>query len=155
MPCPIPTDDSIYRKLQEDLTRDAPDVENTAWGHKYFHMVCPTKIDDYHVANFQRFHLIKLLQLPPEGEGRYICAGRFAAQARDLNIPINSLSTLLNQLHGRPYSYWRINTNGENGRENLWKHMQQENIIAIGWEKLGDLSWLEYRQESKTKLRAY
>ncbi len=151
---PDSTDDSIYRKLQEDLTREAPDVENTAWGHKYFHMVCPTKIDDYHVANFQRFHLIKLLQLPPEGEGRYICAGRFAAQARDLNIPINSLSTLLNQLHGRPYSYWRINTNGENGRENLWKHMQQENIIAIGWEKLGDLSWLEYRQESKTKLRA-
>ena len=55
----------------------APDVSRLAWGHKYFSLFFPNKLDDYHSPDWQRFHLLKLLQLPPEGNGRYICAGRF------------------------------------------------------------------------------
>lgn len=151
---PDSTDDATYLRLQEDLDREAPDVQNTAWGHKYFNLLCPTKLDDYHVANFQRFHLIKLLQAPPDRDGRYVCAGRFVALAKDLEIPINSLTTLLNEVNGRPYSYWRIGTRGGENNESFWDEMQRENVVSLGWEKLGNLSWLDYSQESKDKLRS-
>ena len=45
------------------------------------------RVDDYHVAEFQRWNLVRLLQLPPRvgedwAEGRYVCAGRFVRLAR-------------------------------------------------------------------------
>ncbi len=151
---PDATDDSTYFKLQEDLAREAPDVQNTAWGHKYFHLLCPTKLDDYHVINFQRFHLIKLLQEPPNMDGRYVCGGRFVSLAKELDMPVTTLTTLLNEINGRPYSYWRIGTRGGDNNESFWGEMRRENVVSLGWEKLGNLSWLDYSQESKDKLRA-
>ena len=53
------------------MDQHAPDVSNTAWGHKYFSLLFPDKLDDYHNPNYQRFYLIKLLQKPPEEDGRY------------------------------------------------------------------------------------
>ncbi len=74
-------DDAQYRKLEEDLGKIAPSVSDTAWGHKYFSLIHPERLDDYHNADFQRFYLIKMLQMPPEGDGRYLCAGRYVAVA--------------------------------------------------------------------------
>ena len=71
-------------------------VSNLAWGHKYFSLMHPEKLDDYHNADYQRFHLVKMLQVPPEGDGRYLCAGRYVAAAHELGIPINHLTTILN-----------------------------------------------------------
>jgi hypothetical protein len=48
------------------------------WGRKYFSLLAPERLDDYHNADYQRFHLVKMLQVPPEGGGRYLCAGRFS-----------------------------------------------------------------------------
>jgi 5-methylcytosine-specific restriction protein B len=73
----------------------APDVSNTSWGHKYFHLLYPEKLDDYHNPDYQRFHLIKLLYLPPVGKGRYYLAGYFVDIARQLAIPITSLGYIL------------------------------------------------------------
>jgi 5-methylcytosine-specific restriction protein B len=54
-----------YQQLQIRMDREVPDVSPTAWGHKYFSLMYPDKLDDYHSGYYQRFHLIKLLQLPP------------------------------------------------------------------------------------------
>lgn len=62
---PYPGDDQDYAKLQSEMDEICPDVSNTAWGHKYFSLLFPEKIDDYHNPDYQRFHLIKLLQVPP------------------------------------------------------------------------------------------
>ncbi|MEJ5198859.1 MAG: AAA family ATPase, partial [Anaerolineae bacterium] len=78
---PAAADDRAYAQLEADLRRVAPDLYDTAWGHKYFSLLYPDRLDDYHNPDYQRFHLIKLLQEPPRGEGRYICAGRFVAIA--------------------------------------------------------------------------
>ncbi len=51
-------DDAEYGKLQEDLGKIAPTVNDTAWGHKYFSLLAPEKLDDYHNPDFQRFYLI-------------------------------------------------------------------------------------------------
>src|SRR3954471_10374563 len=102
---PDRTDDD-YKRLERRLDPDAPDVSNLAWDHKYFSLLFPDKLDDYHNADYQRFHLVKMLQVPPEGDGRYLCAGRFVAAAHELGIPINHLTTTLNHHDGEPHAYW-------------------------------------------------
>lgn len=154
----MPTDgnDEDYRRLQEQMDRAAPDVSNRAWGHKYFHMLYPDKLDDYHVENYQRFHLIKLLQMPPEGKGRYLAAGRYIAIARELDVPLNHLTTMLNLRNGRPYSYWRVLANYPDveGRKHSWDSMLGDGYVAIGWRELGDLSDIERTREAKDRVRS-
>jgi 5-methylcytosine-specific restriction protein B len=36
--------DEEYEHLQEAMDRDAPDVSNLAWGHKYFYLMFPDKL---------------------------------------------------------------------------------------------------------------
>jgi 5-methylcytosine-specific restriction protein B len=150
---PLQASDENYRQLQEEMNRLAPDVSTKAWGHKYFSLIYPDKLDDYHVEDYQRFHLIKLLQLPPEGQGRYLAAGRYVAIAHELEMPLNHLTTSLNQWNGRPYRYWRVGTR-LGGKDSIWHLMQNENCVAVGWPGLGDLSHLSYDQTSKEELRA-
>ncbi len=93
---PADSSDEVYERLQMNIKRVAPDVSDSAWGHKYFSLLCPEKLDDFHNANYQRFHLLKLLQLPPQGEGRYLAAGRFVVFAQLLDIPMDNLTSMLN-----------------------------------------------------------
>jgi 5-methylcytosine-specific restriction protein B len=95
--------DDNYAKLQDRMEVAAPDVNNTAWGHKYFSLMYPDKLDDFHAEEFQRFNIRKMLQVPPAREGRYVAAGRFVNAAAELQIPMNHLTTTLNRTNGRPY----------------------------------------------------
>ena len=99
---PIDSDDAGYLALQHDLARVAPTVQDSSWGHKYLSLLHSDKLDDYHAAAYQRFHLIKMLQRPPDADGRYVCAGRFVALSRLLQWPINHLATVLNRRNGSP-----------------------------------------------------
>lgn len=150
---PEGADDTDYHHLQVQMNNAAPDVSDTAWGHKYFSMLYPDRLDDYHVETYQRFHLIKLLQVPPEGNGRYLSAGRYVAIARELDIPLNHLTTMLNRRNGRPHRYWRIGTT-LHGQESRWAMMRDTGCVAIGWADLGDLSRITYNRESKEQIRA-
>ncbi len=145
--------DADYATLQQSLADRAPDVSGTAWGHKYFSLIHPDKLDDFHVEGFQRFHLIKLLQKPPGEEGRYVAAGRYVAIAAELGIPINHLTTILNRTNGRPYRVWRIGTRLAE-HENIWSLMCDIGSIAIGWDGLGNLEWVTKNKDSKERLKA-
>ena len=68
---PIDSDDAGYPALQHDLARVAPTVQDSSWGHKYLSLLHSDKLDDYHAAAYQRFHLIKMLQRPPDAEGAF------------------------------------------------------------------------------------
>jgi len=61
-----------YRQLQVQMEASAPDIYDSAWAHKYFFLLFPEKLDDFHVEYLQQFHLIKLLMEPPAGSGRYV-----------------------------------------------------------------------------------
>jgi 5-methylcytosine-specific restriction protein B len=137
---PANATDDDYRALQAQLDTEAPDVSRLAWGHKYFSLLYPDKLEDIHVENYQRFHLIKLLQLPPEEAGRYVCAGRYVALAHELDMPLNHLTAILYQRNGRPYKYWRIGTSAYEQQEDFWPLMRDGNCVAIGWKAIGDLS---------------
>ena len=135
------TDDAEYEKLQHDLEAIAPTVQNSAWGHKYFSLLFPDRLDDYHNPDYSRFHLIKLLQLPPSGTGRYVAGGRFVALSEQLGLPINSITNTLNVRNGRkPCTYWRIGTRAGDNGASQWEMMTAGNCIAIGWSELGDLT---------------
>ncbi|MBN2003979.1 MAG: AAA family ATPase [Anaerolineae bacterium] len=149
---PVEADDTAYQRLQAQIDTECPDISDTAWGHKYFSLLYPDKLDDYHVENYQRFHLIKLLQIPPEGGGRYLAAGWYVAIARELDIPLNHLTTMLNQRDGTPYRFWRIGTT-LGGKDSRWDMMRTNNCVAIGWAELGDLSSVTSNKESKEWIR--
>ncbi len=146
------TDDD-YARLQQAMNRVAPDVSDLAWGHKYFHMLYPEKLDDFHNPYYQRFHLIRLLQIPPQGEGRYFAAGRFVALAQALAFPMNTLTAILNTRDGAtPYNYWRIGTSSLKPRDH-WDMMRDGNCVAIGWSEIGDLSQITNDTSGKTSIR--
>ena len=151
---PSNASDEDYAQLQDQMDELAPDVSKLAWGHKYFSLLFPDRLDDYHVPNLQRFHLLKLLQLPPEGEGRYICAGRFVSAAEEIELPLNHLTATLNVVHGKIHRYWRIGTRSGRTQTSYWPMMQQQNCVGIGWGELGDLSWVETKKESRKKLKS-
>lgn len=147
--------DKDYLKLENDLSKVAPNLANSAWGHKYFALMFPTKLDDFHSAIYQRFQLLKLLQTPPEGEGRYVCAGRFVEIARTLGLPINTVTTFLNLRNGNPHRYWRVGTTSSSSGKSQWESMKQGGIISVGWGEIPSLSGIEKNRESKEKIRQF
>ncbi len=90
--------DSDYEHLQQVLLRIAPNIGDTAWGHKYLSLLYPEKLDDFHNPKYAKFHLIKLLQLTPQSEGRYTAASRYVTLAHALEMPLPILTTLLKNL---------------------------------------------------------
>jgi 5-methylcytosine-specific restriction protein B len=147
--------DADYESLQEKMDALAPDVSRLAWGHKYFSLLYPDKLDDYHNPHYQRFHLVKLLQLPPGGDGRYMAAGRYVSAAAELGVRMANLTRTLNLRDGEPHSYWRVLVNYPNfGKDWLnWPEMRDGDFLAIGWEKLGDLSGITQNMSGKQELR--
>lgn len=134
--------DDDYRLLQEALDRNAPDVSNSGWVHKYFSLLFPDKVDGFHNPDWQTFHLLKLLQLPPDGNGRYLPAGRFVAAGAELAMPQNHLMHVLHAVNGKIHKYWRVETSDGKGDRNRWDLMKDENLVAAGWTDLPDLSFL-------------
>jgi len=145
--------DEDYAELQDQMDELAPDVSRLAFGHKYFSLLFPTKLDDYHSPTLQRFHLLKLLQLPPDGAGRYICAGRFVAAAREVGLPINHFATTLNKMQPQQNKYWRIGTTSGSTGESFWQMMRDHSCIAVGWQKVGNISWVDGKKETLGKLK--
>jgi len=146
--------DEDYRRLQEQLDAFAPAVSISAWGHKYFQLLNPDKLDDYHNTQWQHHHLIKLLQIPPEGGGRYLCAGRYVALSRDLDLPLTNLGRILNLVNGRPHRYWRVLVRYQQPYRDGWPGMRDGSYVAIGWKKLPDLTTLApdgFVRDSATK----
>ncbi len=150
---PLNATDDDYAELQDQMDEFAPEVSRLAWGHKYFSLLFPDKLDDYHSPDYQRFHLLKLLQMPPEGTGRYICAGRFVAAANEVNLNMNHFTSTLNSVQGGLHRYWRIGTTSGKTGSSYWEMMRDRGCVAVGWPKLGDLSWVESKKESRNKLK--
>jgi hypothetical protein len=145
--------DTDYWAVQQQMERLAPDVSPYSWGHKYLSLLYPTKLDDYHNPEYQRFHLIKLLQNPPPQQGLYVAAGRFVQIAAELGMPVNHLTTVLNQLNPKPHRYWRIGTSLGQQQESIWELMKNGRFVAIGWAELGNLAELREGQDLRGTVR--
>jgi 5-methylcytosine-specific restriction enzyme B len=63
------TSDESYAQLQTAMEKAAPKLSDDAWAHKYWFLINPDRLDDYHSPRYQRFHLFELLQMPPDRVG--------------------------------------------------------------------------------------
>ena len=135
--------DETYLKLQQSLDRELGSLADTAWVHKYYHLLFPDKIDDYHAPWYQRFYLIKMLEKPISEKGRYALAGQYMRIAQELDMPIHHLTTCLWRMYGSVRNYWRVGTTNSDGTGSFWDIMLRESHVSIGWHDLGDLSNLD------------
>lgn len=149
---PADAGDEDYLKLQIDMNEQAPDVSDTAWGHKYFSLLFPDKLDCYHVPDYQRAHLIRMGVFPPPGRtirySRTVCCYYPAAR-----YSYKSLNGRSKQMNGRPYRYWRIGTSDGTKPRNRWDLMREGNCVAVGFSKIEDLSDLTYDKKSHLRLK--
>ena len=158
-----PTDwsDEAYTRLQVAMEKAAPELSGDGWAHKYWSLIHHDRLDDYHSPRYQRFHLFKLLQMPPDGVGilnskapRFICAGRFVAVGQQLKTPMTTLGAILNQLRGGFHRYWRVGTTeGDTGRSQF-SSMREGGLVAIGWrEQVPDLSEILGQERARDRIR--
>jgi 5-methylcytosine-specific restriction enzyme B len=142
------TSDESYAQLQTAMEKAAPKLSGDGWAHKYWFLTNPDRLDDYHSPRYQRFHLFKLLQMPPDQVGildgsapRFICAGRFISAARELGVPVTTLNTILNRRDGGIHRYWKIGTTEGSDGSSRWAEMREGGFASIGWsEQVPDLS---------------
>ena len=142
-----------YAALERDLLAAAPDVADTAWGHKWLHMIFPDRLDDFHVARYHQYHLLRLLQPQPTTNGRYASAWRYVAVARELGLSLNHLTSILNRRDGRPRNYWRVGTSDGTSPRNRWELMRAGNVVAVGWAKLGNVGPLREADDTRGEIR--
>jgi 5-methylcytosine-specific restriction protein B len=140
---PGDTSDETYSRLQAAMEKAAPELSKDGWPHKYWFLIHPDKLDDYHSPRYQRFHLFKLLQMPPDRTGildssmpRFNCAGRYVGSARALGVPISTLNRVLNQRDGAFHRYWRVGTTVGDTGESQWDVMRDGGFVSIGWHTL-------------------
>jgi 5-methylcytosine-specific restriction protein B len=159
------TSDEIYTNVQAAMEMAAPELARDGWSHKYWFLIHHDKLDDYHSPRYQRFHLLKLLQMPPDQVGildasasRFLCAGRFIAAARDLGVHVANLTKVLNQRDGAIHRYWRVGTTVGDTGESQWPVMRDGGFVSIGWHSLvPDLTNLigEERVSTKDRIREW
>jgi len=137
--------DATYAGLQARMQAAAPELHRSGWAHKYWFLCAPDRLDDFHSPRWQRFHLFKLLQMPPDKSGlldgnapRFVCAGRFVTLARELNVPVPALTGALAIRSGSLHRYWRVGTTDGDGND-LWPEMRDHGVASVGWSDIGDL----------------
>jgi len=145
--------DVAYLELQRAMEESAPDLARRAWVHKYFFVLFPDKLDDFHNEAWQRYHLMKLLLEPPTEEGLYVAGGRFIRLATELGWSVDALTNTLNALNGKPQPYWRVGTR-ISATHSVWKAMKDGNFAAVGWDRFGDLSEVANCGDPKEKKAA-
>jgi 5-methylcytosine-specific restriction protein B len=145
---PNDASDEVYARVQAAMERAAPELSGDGWAHKYWFLSHPDRLDNFHSPRWQRFHLIKLLQMPPDGIGildgtapRFICAGRFVTAARELGVPVDTLDGALNERNGALHRYWKVGTTEGSTGDSQWPVMGNGGFVSIGWpEQIPDLS---------------
>jgi 5-methylcytosine-specific restriction enzyme B len=158
---PRDTSDEAYARLQIAMTEAAPQLSGSAWAHKYWFLIHHDRLEDYHSPRYQRFHLFKLLQMPPDRTGildwgapRFVCAGRFIAVAQQLGVPVTALNTVLNQRDSGFHRYWRVCTTADDTGESQWPAMRDGAFVSIGWsEQVPDLSGIIGQDTAKKQVR--
>jgi len=142
-----------YAAMQKRMEDAAPDLAESAWGHKYFVLTHPHKLDEFHVEHYQDFNLIRLLQVPPPTPGRYSAAGRFVALARELDAPMNHLAKVLVRRNGSPYRHRRVDVGEGPEGETLWRTIRDGKVIGFGGREIGDLAEAGSAAALRKKLR--
>lgn len=112
--------ESEYIQLQTEFDNNLDfNMNSLGWVHKYYHMIYPDKIADFHNKDWQKNALIKLQLTPVTPEGLYSLSGQLILLSGELGIHINQLTQSINEIYGSPHYYIRIGTTA--GSKSYWK----------------------------------
>lgn len=139
-----------YIELQKSLESAlVSNMSNLGWVHKYYHLLYPAKIDDFHNCNWQRAGLINILERPLQDDKLYVMAGQYMNLANQAGLPINHVTAAIHNLFGGPKEYYRIGTTGNN--KSYWSEMRDNGYVSIGWPAVGNLREYDTTERSKMK----
>ncbi|TYQ17893.1 UNVERIFIED_CONTAM: 5-methylcytosine-specific restriction protein B [Acetivibrio alkalicellulosi] len=142
---------SEYKKLQDSFDNDMKyNMNRLAWVHKYYHMIYPSVIDNFHSARWQRHGLICCGIIPVKEDNSYEMASHFIRIANQCELPVNYVTSAIKEIYGSPVNYFRIGT-GDNGNS-YWHDMRSNSYVAIGWSELGDLNTFSERKSIKNDI---
>lgn len=148
-----PTSVEQYQAIQTELDQLDYTFFSLAWVHKYLHLCFPTKVDDYHNVDYQRFHLLKCLIPPAEGWGRYPNAPLYMRFADELGLSGNHLSSLLNAVQGAPSRWYRMQLDQFGISDEQAAEMIALGVLSLGCDELPDLSELPSNRGGKDWLK--
>jgi 5-methylcytosine-specific restriction protein B len=144
--------DADYIALQKELDKNCRDIANTAWAHKYMHIVFPDKVDNFHIVDWQYYYLPKLLIERAPCAGKFVAAAKYAAVAKELGIPIAHLTKTLKHLFASPRPVWRVQVVFDNLHG--WEAMKDGNFVGVNWGALGDLTqYVQHGDAAKSKVQ--
>jgi 5-methylcytosine-specific restriction enzyme B len=137
---PADSTDSRSLELDQAMRAAAPSLYAAGWAHKYWHLTNPDRVDTFHTPQYQRFHLLKLLTMPPDNAGvldgeasRFACTGRFLKLAQQLGTSQTILGKVLG-LRDPYHAYWKVGTTSGSTGESQWGVMRDGSFVSIGWK---------------------
>lgn len=143
---------TLKQKLDEALFIEKinKDLSVYGWVHKYFHMIHPDTIDDFHSTRWQKHGLI-CLGIKPLSENFYELAGQYINIAQKCQLPVHYVTSAINEAFGSPVNYYRIGTTAGDSANSYWNDMKNGGYVSIGWPEIGDISL--YQDQEAPKLR--
>ncbi|ROZ78774.1 McrB family protein [Ramlibacter sp. WS9] len=158
---PGTADDASSAAMDTAMKAAAPTLWAAGWAHKYWSLIYPDRLDIYHTPQYQRFHLLKLLEVPPDHVGvlsadasRFVCAARFLNVARQLDVSMTVMCKVLG-MRSPFHRYWKVGTTAGSTGESQWAAMHSGGLVSIGWkEHVPDLSSLLKEKDLKSRIAA-
>jgi 5-methylcytosine-specific restriction enzyme B len=139
-----------YIQLQTEFTNQLElKMSSLGWVHKYFHMIYPNFIDDFHNMDWQKSSLIKLKVKPVSPPGLYTWGGQVMLLSKEVNMTVNHYTHCVNMMFGGPHEYMRVGTTSDS--KSYWVEMYNEGYVSIGWPKLGNLERFEDMKVTEMK----
>jgi 5-methylcytosine-specific restriction enzyme B len=144
---PAQADDERCSRLDQAMRGAAPNLYSAGWAHKYWFLIHPDRLDTFHSPQYQRFHLLKLREMPPDRVGildpsasRFACTGRFLQLASELKISTTILGKIIGE-RSPHHRYWKVGTTSGSTGETQWPVMREGAFVSIGWTQfVPDLS---------------
>lgn len=141
---PAVPDAASYGSLQADIEAMAPDIAQYGFVHKFLHLLCPDRIDDYHSVEHQVHHLL-MLGIEPQGKGLYANTPALVRAWHEFGDPtllLGEFSTLMNIAHGPPVRWWKVGTGIMDDPDREWKRMRDDCTVSLGYSEIGDIGVL-------------
>lgn len=138
-------DEKIHQKIREAYDRM----------NKEGRLPSAVKYRTFDDLRFLRFHLIKILQNPPQENNKDSYIRRYSYIAQELGITRHELLATLDEMNGRLHRYWRVGTtrSQERNYRSVWNFMRDGNYVSTGFGGISDLSDIAPNETGKEEIR--
>lgn len=125
-----------YEKLDEDLkTGVGEQFYSWAWFHKYYSIMFPDKLSNYHSTDWQ-CHVLRSLCIKPS-EKYYARSGQICMIEKYADFTYREFGYVFYDKFGGIRNFVRIGTSDE--EKSYVAEWKQRSVVGIGWRLLGSL----------------